>query len=145
MRLILLFVLPTLFALSSCSSSKSVVTNQQKITRAEKDGNNDANSIEVDAMSGLDLTAYLRRIPGMQIQGSGPDAVVRVRDQRSLMGETSPLFVVDGNILGNNFASLYTSIDPNEIKRIRVLKSASETNRYGLQGGNGVLEITLKK
>ena len=81
----------------------------------------------------------------MQIQGSGQDAIIRVRGQRSMMSETSPLFVVDGNILGNDFSALYTSIDPNEIKRIRVLKSASETNRYGLQGGNGVLEITLKK
>lgn len=144
MRLVLLLALPALFALTSCSSSKSAATDQQKFTRVDKAENRESNSVEVDAMSGLDLTAYLRRIPGMQIQGSGPDAVVRVRDQRSIMSETSPLFVVNGNILGNNFASLYSSIDPNEIKRIRVLKSASETNRYGLQGGNGVLEITLK-
>lgn len=143
MRVLLFFVLPLLFSLTSCNSSKSA-TDQQKFTRVDKAQNRESNSVDVDAMSSLDLTAYLRKIPGMQIQGSGPTAIVRVRDQRSSMSETSPLYVVDGNIIGNDFSALYSSIDPNEIARIRVLKSASETNRYGLQGGNGVIEIKLK-
>ncbi len=145
MRFIFLLSLAGFLALTSCSSSKSVASDQQKFTRVDSAQKRDVNSVEVDAMSSLDLTAYLRRIPGMQVQGSGQTAVVRVRDQRSSMSETSPLFVVDGNILGNDFSALYSSIDPNEIARIRVLKSASETNRYGLQGGNGVIEIKLKK
>lgn len=145
MRLILFLTCSALFALTGCSSAKSAATDQQKFTRVERARNNDANSVEVNTMSGLDLTDYLRRIPGMLIQGSGPGATVRVRDQRSIETDTSPLFVVNGVILGNNFASLYSGIDPNEISRIRVLKTASETNRYGLQGGNGVLEITLRE
>lgn len=145
MRLLRLFALAATISLAACGGTKTVVSDQQKFTRVDQGQKRDANSTEVDAMSSLDLTAYLRRIPGMQIQGTGQSAVVRVRDQRSSMSETAPLFVVDGNILGNDFAALYSSIDPNEIARIKVLKSASETNRYGLQGGNGVVEIKLKK
>lgn len=71
--------------------------------------------------------------------------MIRIRDSRSAQSDTTPLFVVNGTILGSDFAQLYNSIDPNEIARIKVLKTASETNRYGLQGGNGVVEIKLKE
>ncbi len=145
MRYLFFLSFTFLLALTSCTSSKSATTDQQQATKMNDDLNRSSNSVEVDAMSGLDLTSHLRKIPGMQVQGSGPNAIIRVRDQRSSLAETSPLFVVNGNILGNNFSALYSSIDPNEIARIRVLKSASETNRYGLQGGNGVVEIKLKK
>lgn len=81
----------------------------------------------------------------MQVRGSGPTAFIRVRDSRSIQSDTTPLFVVNGTILGNDFSQLYSSIDPNEIAQIKVLKTASETNRYGLQGGNGVVLIKLKE
>lgn len=144
MRLLSLCLLLTLFSLNSCTSSKGATAASQKIKNEAAAERNDVNTVEVDAASGIDLTSYLRRIPGMQVRGSGPSAFVRVRDSRSFQSDTTPLFVVNGTILGNNFAQLYSSIDPNEIAQIKVLKSASETNRYGLQGGNGVLEIKLK-
>lgn len=144
MRLLSLCFLLTLVTLNNCTSSKSATVAAEKIKNPAAADKNDVNTVEVDAASGVDLTSYLRRIPGMQVRGSGPSAFIRIRDSRSFQSDTTPLFVVNGTILGNNFAQLYSSIDPNEIARIKVLKTASETNRYGLQGGNGVLEIKLK-
>jgi hypothetical protein len=133
-----------MFLLNSCTSQKSATTMAKNLENKVAAERSDVNSVEVDAASGIDLTSYLRKIAGMQVRGSGPTAFIRVRDSRSFKSDTTPLFVVNGTILGNNFAQLYSSIDPNEIARIRVLKTASETNRYGLQGGNGVIEIKLK-
>lgn len=145
MRYTFTLLLLAFFALNSCNTAKSSASAEQDLKRPDAVAQNDVNDIEVDATTGVDLSSYLRRIPGVQVRGSGPEATVRIRDQRSSSSDTSPLFVVNGTILGNSFASLYSSIDPNEIARIRVLKTASETNRYGLQGGNGVIEIKLKK
>ncbi|MFK8163138.1 MAG: TonB-dependent receptor plug domain-containing protein [Lewinella sp.] len=144
MRLLSLCLVPAMFLLNSCTTQKSATTIAQNLENKVAAEKNDVNSVEVDAASGIDLTSYLRQIAGMQVRGSGPTAMVRVRDSRSAQADTTPLFVVNGTILGNNFSQLYSSIDPNEIARIRVLKTASETNRYGLQGGNGVIEIKLK-
>ncbi len=145
MKLLSLFLLLVLFSLNSCKTSKGAMAATQNIQNKAAAERNDVNTVEVDTASGIDLTSFLRRIPGMQIRGSGPSAYVRVRDSRSLEADTSPLFVVNGAILGNNFSQLYSSIDPNEIAQVKVLKTASETNRYGVQGGNGVIEITLRK
>jgi hypothetical protein len=134
-----------MFLLNSCTTQKSAESMARNLKNEAAAEKNDVNSVEVDAASGIDLTSYLRKIAGMQVRGSGPTAMIRVRDSRSFQSDTTPLFVVNGTILGNNFAQLYSSIDPNEIARIRVLKTASETNRYGLQGGNGVIEIKLKE
>ncbi|MFT5997837.1 MAG: hypothetical protein ACI81P_000282 [Neolewinella sp.] len=145
MRLLSLCLLLTLFSLNSCTTSKSGPAAAQKIKNKAAADSADVNTVEVDAASGIDLTSYLRRIPGMQVRGSGPTAFIRVRDSRSIQSDTTPLFVVNGTILGNDFSQLYSSIDPNEIAQIKVLKTASETNRYGLQGGNGVVLIKLKE
>lgn len=127
----------------SCSTTKdpaSVTAGKLKMER-----NDSANSTEVDAASGIDLTSFLRRIAGVSIRGNGPEAVVRIRGNSSFGTTSDPLYVVNGTILGTSFAALYTTVDPNEIARVTVLKSASETAEYGLRGGNGVIEIKLKK
>lgn len=141
----LLLALLGLLCFTDCSTTKSAETDAERMVRQERARSRNPNDVRVDAaQTGMDLTQYLRRIPGVQVRGSGPSATIRIRDSRSVSSDTTPLFVVNGTILGNSFANLYSTIDVNEIKRVRVLKSASETNRYGLQGGNGVFEITLK-
>jgi outer membrane receptor for ferrienterochelin and colicin len=105
-----------------------------------------ANTVIVDAAeTSIDLSSYLRRVPGVSVRGSGPSATVRIRGDVNFSTDSTPLFVVNGTILGTNYASVYDTIDINEIGRVRVLKTLSDTNRYGMQGANGVIEIRLKK
>ncbi len=140
-----LFSLLALLLLTLACSAPRQATDTERMDRAIR-GKAGANSVEVDAAStGTDLTSYLRRIAGVLVQGTGPTATVRIRGAVNAQTDTSPLFVVDGTVLGNNFSSVYNSIDINEIARVTVLKNVTDTNRYGMQGANGVIEFRLKK
>jgi TonB-dependent starch-binding outer membrane protein SusC len=113
------------------------------------------------------FAAIQGRIPGMIItQQSGlPGSPYRVqlRGQRSIgiaangqLPNNAPLFIVDGvpflsssesiaqkgGILTNN---PFSTLNPNDIESIEVLKDANATSIYGSLGANGVVLITTKK
>ncbi len=133
-----------LLAMASCGSPRQA-TDSERMSRAIKnmEGNT---TVRVDAAStGIDLTSYLRKVAGVSVRGSGANATVRIRGDVNFGSDSTPLFVINGTILGNNFASVYSTIDINEISQVTVLKTISDTNRYGMQGANGVIEIKLKE
>ncbi len=70
----------------------------------------------------------------------GSPIKVRVRGVNSLTGNNSPLVVVDG-VLGGDLST----INPNDIAAMDVLKDASATAIYGVRGSNGVIIVTTKK
>ncbi|MFD2932808.1 TonB-dependent receptor [Spirosoma flavum] len=86
------------------------------------------------------------KIPGVIIQQSsgapGSTPAIKVRGFGSISAGTSPLIVVDGNIVGSGVFGLLNSID---IESIDVLKDASSTAIYGSKGSNGVLLVTTKR
>jgi TonB-dependent SusC/RagA subfamily outer membrane receptor len=53
----------------------------------------------------------------------------------------NPLFVVDGKVIDGDLSS----IDPNSIESITVLKNAEAAKKYGVEAKEGIVEITLKK
>jgi TonB-linked SusC/RagA family outer membrane protein len=70
----------------------------------------------------------------------GSKPTVLIRGISSYTGN-DPLVIVDGiNLTLDDMASL----DPNNIESISVLKDASTTALYGVEGGNGVILITTK-
>lgn len=83
------------------------------------------------------------RSSGVQISNTvgapGGDVRIRIRGVNSVLGDNSPLFVIDG-FVGADFNSL----NPNDIKSIEVLKDASSTAIYGSRGANGVVLVTTK-
>ncbi|MFK7935302.1 MAG: TonB-dependent receptor plug domain-containing protein [Saprospiraceae bacterium] len=100
---------------------------------------------EVEVNNGnLTLADYLRRIPGVQVRGSGTNASVTVRGGGSMGGSNSPLYVIDGSQVGNDYGGVASQVDPNDIKSVRVLKDASATSAYGMQGSSGVIVIKTK-
>lgn len=88
--------------------------------------------------------ALAGRLAGVQVTGSegSPDAQVsiRVRGGGSITQDNSPLYVVDGIIEDNALSTL----SPQDIESIDVLKDASATAIYGARGANGVVIITTK-
>lgn len=92
----------------------------------------------------LDLLTYLRRVPGIQITGSGSSARIRIRGLNSLE-VNDPLFVVDGMPIGNSYQDVENSVSVNDIKNISVLKDGGSASIYGTRGNNGVILITTKK
>ncbi|MEQ9287576.1 MAG: TonB-dependent receptor [Cyclobacteriaceae bacterium] len=73
---------------------------------------------------------------GSGAPGSAP--VIRVRGLGTI-GDNDPLFVIDG-IPGD-----ISSINPNDIESISVLKDASAATIYGSRASNGVVIVTTKR
>lgn len=83
-------------------------------------------------------------LPGVTaIQGSGipgqSDMQIFIRGQASWNGGGQPLILVDG------VPRTITDIDFNDIENVSVLKDASATAVFGVQGANGVILLTTKR
>ena len=66
---------------------------------------------------------------------------VTLRGNRSLTGNNQPLYVVDGSIFYDDISTL----NPDDIIDITVLKGSSAAAVYGSDASNGVILITTKK
>jgi TonB-linked SusC/RagA family outer membrane protein len=71
--------------------------------------------------------------------GSAP--VIRVRGYSSITAGNTPLYVVDGVFWEQGI----TTLNPNDIESLEVLKDASATAIYGARGSSGVIIITTKR
>ena len=91
---------------------------------------------------------------GTGMAGSG--SVVRIRGMASINASGDPLYVVDGIPISQDMFGLnattwgmnpnpLSSINPNDIESIEVLKDAAASGIYGSRGSNGVIIITTKK
>jgi len=85
------------------------------------------------------------KVSGLQINtvNNGLFAPTRVvlRGNRSLTGNNQPLYVVDGAIFYNDISTL----NPDDIIDITVLKGSSASAVYGSDASNGVIIITTRK
>jgi len=81
---------------------------------------------------------------GVQVQQTsfapGAGMSITVRGGNSINTTNSPLYVIDGFISDNG-----STVNPNDIEDIQILKDASSAAIYGARGGNGVVLITTKK
>lgn len=101
------------------------------------------------------------RIAGVNVSApaSGPAGSTRIliRGNKTLNGDNQPLIVVDGIPMdnsgfgqagvwgGRDEGNGLSSISPDDIESITVLKGASATALYGSRGGNGVINVVTKK
>lgn len=107
------------------------------------------------------INSLAGKIPGLVISqtASGPSGSTRVmiRGNTELTGNNQPLYVVDGIPLDNtNFNSAdgnggydlgdgISSINPDDIENISVLKGPAASALYGSRASHGVILITTKK
>ena len=77
---------------------------------------------------------------GAGVPGSMP--MIRIRGTNSINSNNDPLFVVDGVV---GVANPLSSLNPQDIASLDVLKDASSTAIYGARGANGVIIITTKR
>src|SRR5690606_5646955 len=70
--------------------------------------------------------------------GPGSPTRVLIRGNKSLTGNSSPLYVIDGVPSSIEF-------NPDDIESIQILPGASAAALYGSQAANGVVLITTKK
>ena len=104
------------------------------------------------------LAALQGRLPGLfitQYTGlPGAQFSVQIRGRNSIQSGNEPLYVVDGVIYGSDnltqssfhqVNNAFSTLVPDDIDRIEVLKDADATALYGSRGANGVILITTKK
>ena len=129
-------------------------------------GSMDEKKMKGSIITNLDQ-AFAGRVAGvtsMATSGApGSSTSIRVRGQATINAGAEPLYVVDGVIwnnsnssgasvglgdrLGNGSVSSVSplsTINPNDIVSMEILKDASATAIYGAQGANGVVLITTK-
>lgn len=92
------------------------------------------------------------QMAGVQVnQASGTPGggmVVRVRGAGSIGAGDDPLYVVDGFPINNSYDKAQnplSTLNPDDVESVSVLKDAASTAIYGSRGSNGVVLITTKK
>ncbi|MDB4881306.1 MAG: TonB-dependent receptor [Gemmatimonadetes bacterium] len=87
------------------------------------------------------------RIAGLEVlRRSDGTYSLRVRGARSFTGDAEPLVIVDGMMYGTTAAGdVLSTLSPQEVKRVDVLKDAGATAIYGSRGTNGVVIITTHR
>lgn len=108
-------------------------------------------SINKDRFDKLPVTNVLQAVQGTAagvtiqqssaIPGDAPSALVRGRN--SINANSGPYIVVDGVPISKAGGSL-NDINPGDIESMEILKDASATAIYGMNGANGVILITTK-
>ena len=118
------------------AEDENVNLGYQKVRR--RDSTSSTGTVKVERGSGYtDIYEYLRgRVAGVDVNGTS----IRIRGERSINGNNEPLILVDGMVMDD-----ISSISPNEVERIDVLKDAASTAMYGSRGANGVILITTRK
>ncbi|MFO8000119.1 MAG: TonB-dependent receptor [Marinilabilia sp.] len=104
-------------------------------------------NLDGEAIAELNTTTAMEALqgvaPGISITresgqpGAGTDVVIR---GMGTIGDSSPLYVVDGVTVGD-----IDYLNPSDIESIDVLKDAASAAIYGSRAANGVVLITTKK
>ncbi len=140
-------------ALGITRQKKTLVYATQSVKASELTEARDANNV-INSLSGKVANAVITQGSG----GVGSGARIVLRGNRSIQGTNNALIVVDGVPLSNNtngtagsdFGFVQgsdgaSSINPDDIESVTVLRGASAASLYGSQAGNGVIIITTKK
>ena len=102
------------------------------------------------------------KVAGLAVTASsgqpGADSHIRIRGGNSVNASNEPLYVIDGFIYFKDAANTSTglgsiegninplsTVNPDDIESVEVLKDVSATAIYGSRGANGVILITTKK
>lgn len=144
-----------------------VITGFQEIERRKLSSSVvSLESSEVEKAANYTIDNMLQgKVAGLAVLNSTstPGAVpkIRIRGTSTISGSREPVWVVDGVILEdpvrispselnsldniNIIGNAVSSLNPEDIERIDVLKDASSTALYGVRAANGVISITTKK
>lgn len=134
-RLLLLSILSISFMVASCSS---VGSSAAEGTESREGTISDSKDYYTS------LADFLRRTPGLSVTGSGDNVHVRMRGVNSFNTGVTPLYVIDGQAVGNSYSQANSMVDPRDIDYVRVLKGP-DASTYGMRGANGVIEIFTKR
>jgi TonB-linked SusC/RagA family outer membrane protein len=140
-----------------------VVTGVAGGTRRRAVGNavttmNVASALETTPVRSVD-DLLLGRTPGITVMGLGTvgsGGNIRIRGQTTFSLSSNPLVYIDGIRVNNSEdtglfddagggRSMMSTLDPNEIESVEVLKGPSAATLYGTEASRGVINIITKR
>jgi len=127
-----------------------VVVTALGITREKKDLSYAATSVTnevVTRANPVNIANGLQgKVAGLNVMSTNSGVFentrINLRGIRSISGNNNPLLVLDGVQADINYLS---SINPNDIENVSVLKGSSAAAIYGPDARNGVIVVTTKK
>ncbi len=129
------------------TSTKQSFTGSASVVTSEVFENRPVTSFE-KALQGAVAGVTVQSVSGQP----GAASTVRIRGVGSISASATPLYVIDGiPISSGDFslaattADVLSTLNPNDIESISVLKDASAGSIYGSRAANGVILITTKK
>lgn len=139
-------------ALGVVKSAKSITYATQNVSGEEVTKVKDPNFM--NTLAGKAAGVVITKGGG----GPGSSSRILLRGNKSILGNNSPLYVIDGvpmnNAMGSQTSSLYgafdggdaiSNINPEDIQSIQILQGASAAALYGSLAANGVILVTTKK
>lgn len=118
-----------------CSVPSCTTTKGSSVATAEE--------IEEKNQGHIALLTRIRRLPGVVLQNGVP-TIAKNTNSVSTFGSGEPLYILDGQIIGNSFSRIDDIVDNYNVKSVKVLKG-SESSSYGAQAASGVIAITTYK
>lgn len=115
-----------------------VVTGYQTISKERSTGSYSVIS-EKNLKSKIE-TNIVNKLEGMVPGLTSINGNIEIRGKSTLNANSQPLYVVDGFPFEGNLSS----INPNEIVNVTVLKDAAAASIYGARSANGVIVITTR-
>lgn len=130
------------------SLNEVVVIGYGQVTKQDLTGS--VGQVKIEDMTKAPVTSFEEalagRVAGVQVSSNsgqpGDEINITIRGGNSITQSNAPLYVVDGFPIEDFNAS---SINPDDIESINVLKDASATAIYGTRGANGVIILETKK
>lgn len=121
-----------------------VCTGFQTISRERATGAFQiVNAEELQRIPAQDLGAKLEGLStGMQVEYNEQTGAtdITIRGLATMNADAKPLIVVDGFPVEGDFSS----INPNDIENVTILKDAAAASIWGARAGNGVIVVTTK-
>ncbi|RAW01570.1 SusC/RagA family TonB-linked outer membrane protein [Pseudochryseolinea flava] len=154
--------------LDDASSLKEVVVNAGYWKVDEKENTGSIGKVSNEIIEAQPVSSVLQamqgRITGVYIAQQngipGSNFNVQIRGRNSIAASNDPLYIVDGipypsttmsstfttgSLFGSAGSSPLSTLSPENIESIEVLKDADATAIYGSRGANGVILITTKR
>ena len=135
---------------STVGVNKRTLGNAISSVKSEDMVNNGATAVD-QAISGKITGALVQQNSGDPAGGIS----IRLRGPSTVLGNSDPLYIVDGIIisnssnqlvdLGGNAQNRLADLNPNDVERIEVIKGAAAAAIYGSRASNGVVQIFTKK
>lgn len=114
----------------SCSTTKKADSSSVSLEKELNEKNR----------GNIPLITRIKQLPGVTTKNGVP-VLMKATNSISNFDNGEPLYILNGQIIGNSFRSINQLVDNYNVKSVKIL-SGADASTYGSQGAKGVIKIT---